>query len=282
MGRPDSPTVRRRELGLQLRQLRLAAGMTADEVASRMEVSAAKISRIETGARGVSIADLRFLSDLYGVPAQDRDRLLDLNRESKQRSWWQEYGLPATLTPYIGLEESAAGLLQYETSFVPPLLQTEAYARNLTAGAAPWLTDKQVEQYVSVRLTRQALLRAAQPPELWAIIDEAALHRLVGGPTVMREQLAALVDQSRPRNVTLQVIGFEAGAHAGVDSAFTLLQLREVTDVVYVEGLIGEFYLQKSNDLARYRRAFDHLRAVALSPQDTRDRIQSVALALPA
>jgi transcriptional regulator with XRE-family HTH domain len=276
-----SPTVRRRELGARLRHLRLAADLSIDDVATRMEVSPAKVSRLETGARGVSINDVRVLCDVYQVSPEERDRLLNLARESRRRSWWQEYGLPESVQTYLGLEDAAVSMLQYETSLVPALLQTEDYARAVTNGSGPWLSDDEVEQFVRARLTRQALLAGERPPDLWAIVDEAALHRLVGGPETMRQQLTALVEASRPPHVTLQVIGLEAGAHPGMDSAFTILELQEVSDVVYVEGLIGNFYLQSPNDLARYRRAFDHLQAVALSPKNSRDRIQAVVATLP-
>jgi transcriptional regulator with XRE-family HTH domain len=276
-----SPTIRRRELGARLRALRLAAGMTVEDVAGHMEVSPAKISRIETAARGVSLADVRFLCDLYRVDPEDRDRLISLTRESKRRSWWQQYGLPESLATYVGLEDSAVSIQQYETSFVPPLLQTEEYARALTSGAAPDISAEQVDQLVQARLTRQGLLTSAEPPELWAVVDEVALHRLVGGPDVLRAQLETLADRSRPRNVTVQVIPLEAGAHPGMDSAFTILHLEEVSDVVYVEGLIGNFYLQSPADIVRYRRAFDQLRAIALSPRDSRDRISALAGTLP-
>jgi transcriptional regulator with XRE-family HTH domain len=277
-----SPTVRRRELGARLRTLRLATGMTVEEVAARMEVSPAKISRIETAARGVSLADVRYLCDVYQVSAEERDRLLALTRESKRRSWWQQYGLPELLSTYVGLEDAAVAIHQYETSLVPPLLQTEDYARALTTGAAPDAGAEQVDQLVQARLTRQSLLVSEAPPELWAVVDEAALHRLVGGAEVMRAQLEALADRTRPRNVTVQVIPLEAGAHPGMDSAFTILHLEEVSDVVYVEGLIGNFYLQNPADIARYRRAFDQLRAIAMSPRDSRERISTVADTLPA
>ena len=276
-----SPTVRRRELGARLRALRTAAGMTVDDVAARMEVSPAKISRLETGARGVSVADVRFLCELFEVSTEERDRLLNLTRESRRRSWWQEYGLPESVATYIGLEDAAVSIHQYETSLVPPLLQTEEYARALTSGAAPDASDEQAEQLVQARLTRQALLDADRAPELWAVVDEAALHRLVGGPEVMRAQLAALIERSRRPRITVQVVTLEAGAHPGMDSAFVLLHLEEVTDVVYVEGLVGQFYLQSPTDLARYRRAFDQLRAVALGPRETRDRIAAIARGLP-
>jgi transcriptional regulator with XRE-family HTH domain len=276
-----SPTVRRRELGARLRVLRTGAGMTVDDAAARMEVSPAKISRIETGARGVSVADVRFLCDLYRVSAEERDRLLNLTRESKRRSWWQQYGLPESVTTYIGLEDAAVSIQQYETSIVPPLLQTEDYAYALTSGTAPDASDEHVRQLVQARLTRQELLTSEQPPDLWAVVDESALHRQVGGPAVMRSQLEALADRSRPKNVVVQVIPLEAGAHPGMDSAFTILHIEEVSDVVYVEGLIGNFYLQNPTDITRYRRAFDQLRAIALGPRESRDRLAAIASTLP-
>lgn len=272
-----SPTVRRRELGARLRALRTEHGFTVEDVAERMEVSPAKISRIETAARGVSLADVRFLCDLYRVSTDERSRLLTLTRESRRRSWWQQYGLPESLSTYIGLEDAAASIQQYETSIVPPLLQTEDYARALVSGVGFDAPPERVDQLVGVRLARQQLLSAESAPTLWAVIDEASLHRLVGGPDVMRAQLDALADRSRAHNVTLQVIPYHAGAHPGVNSSFIILHLEEVKDVVYVEGLIGNFYLQNPDDVARYRRTFDELRAVAAGPQESRKLIQAVA-----
>ena len=277
-----SPTVRRRELGARLRALRLESGLTVEDVAGRMEVSPAKISRIETAARGVSVADVRFLCDLYEVSREERDRLLSLTRESRRRSWWQQYGLDDSVATYVGLEDAAVAIQQYETSLVPPLLQTEDYARAVTAGAGPWLSEDEVEQLVATRMTRQALLAPDRSLELWAILDEVALRRLVGGGRVMRAQLDQLAERSRSSRVTVQVIPLEAGAHPGMDSAFAVLQLEAVSDVVYVEGLMGYFFLQNQGDVVRYRRAFDQLRAVALSPSDSRDRMRSVAATLPA
>lgn len=277
-----SPTVRRRELGARLRALRTETGLTVEDVASRMEVSPAKISRIETAARGVSLADVRFLCDLYEVSARERDRLLSLTRESRRRSWWQQYGLDDSVATYVGLEDAAVAIQQYETSLIPPLLQTEDYARAVTAGAGPWLSEDRVEELVAARMTRQALLAPGGTLELWAILDEAALRRLVGGARVMRDQLDQLAERSRSSRVTVQVIPLEAGAHPGMDSAFAVLQLETVSDVVYVEGLMGYFFLQNQGDVVRYRRAFEQLRAVALSPSDSRDRMRSVAATLPA
>jgi transcriptional regulator with XRE-family HTH domain len=278
--RATSPTVRRRELAARLRRLRLDAGLSLEDVAERMEVSAAKVSRMETGARGVSAADIRFLAGLYRLPADVLDGLLVLSRESRQRSWWQRYDIPDNIATYVGLEDAAVGINLYQTSFVPALLQTEGYARAVTAGTTLDIPEDQVEQRVQARLARQGLLTSDQPPELWAVLDEAALHRLVGGPAVMREQLRAMVEGSRRSNVTVQVIPLAHGAHPGMDSTFTILEFDAVADVVYVEGLIGRFFLQTPADLTRYRRAFDQLRAIALGPRESAQLIKSVATRL--
>jgi transcriptional regulator with XRE-family HTH domain len=255
--------------------------MTVEDVAIRMEVSPAKISRIETGARGVSVADVRYLCDLYQVSAEERDRLLNLCRESRRRSWWQGYGLPESVATYTGLEDATVSIHQYETSLVPGLLQTEAYARALTSGIMLDAPAETVDQIVQARLTRQGRLAEPQPPELWAVLDEAALRRVVGGPDTMREQLKKLADSSRASNVTVQVIPLEAGAHPAMDSAFEILHLEKVSDVIYVEGLLGHFFLQSPADLIRYQRAFDQLRAIALGPRDTRTLIGDLADRLP-
>ena len=276
-----SPTIRRRELGARLRSLRQAANLTVEDVAARMEVSATKISRLETAARGVSIPDVRALCDIYQVSSEDRDRLLALTRESRRRSWWQQYGLPDSLATYIGLEDAATSIHQYETSVVPGLLQTEDYARAATSGALPDATGDAVEHIVSARLARQKLLRTESAPELWVVLDEVALHRIVGSVTTMREQMAALVERSKHRKVTVQVVPLDAGAHPGVDSAFEILHLEDVSDVVHVEGLLGSFFLQSPADLVRYQRAFDQLRAIALSPRSTRTLLTKFAEGLP-
>lgn len=281
--RASSPTVRRRELAARLRELRLTAELTIEDVAARLMVSPTKLSRLETAARPASLRDVKDLSDVYEVSPDERERLMTLARDSRRRSWWQQYDLPDTLATYVGLEAAAVSIHQYETSLVPPLLQTEEYAHAVTSGTTLDIAADQVDQRVQARLTRQGLLSSVPPPELWAVVDEGALHRLVGGPATMRSQLAALADRSRLPNVTVQVIPLEAGAHPGMDSAFTVLHLQEATvsDVVYVEGLIGRFYLQNPGDLARYRRAFDQLRAIAMSPRDTRERIAAIAATLP-
>jgi transcriptional regulator with XRE-family HTH domain len=274
--RSASPTLRRRELAARLRDLRVRAGLTAEDVAGRMLVSPAKISRIETGARGVSLRDVRDLCGIYGADADECAHLSALVREAKQPSWWQRYDLPNAT--YVGLESAAATILDYESTVIPGLLQTEEYARAVTEGSLCDAGPEIVRQRVEARLTRQRLLTQDSPPLLWTVVDEAALHRVVGGPGVMSAQLEALVDRAALPNVTVQVIPFEAGAHPGMDSTFIVLHLdEEVPDVVYIEGLVGNLYQESPADLARYRRAFDQLRAIALSPKESVLRISAVA-----
>jgi len=271
-----SPTVRRRELGARLRALRTEHGFTVEDVAERMEVSPAKISRIETAARGVSLADVRFLCDLYQVSTAECETLILLTRESKRRSWWQEYGLPDSVATYVGLEDSATSIHQYHTSLVPGLLQTQSYATAVTSGILPDAPAETVNQIAQARILRQGRLAEANPLELWAVLDEAALCREVGSAEIMREQMEELIARSRRPNVTVQVIPLSAGAHPGMDSSFEILHLEEVSDVVHVEGLVGTFFLQNARDLSRYRRAFDQLRAIALSPRDTRGLVDDL------
>lgn len=276
MAQASSPTIRRRELATRLREMRLAAGLTIDDVATRLMVSGTKLSRLETAARPASLRDVRDLCDLYEVSPEERERLMTLARDSRKRSWWQQYDLP--YSTYVGLEASAVGILQYTTSIVPGLLQTEDYAHAVTEGILYNTPPDVVEQRVQARLTRQSLLSSEQPPRLWAVIDEAVLHREVGGPDTLRAQLEHLTEQSRRPHITVQVIPFEAGSHAGMDSSFTILQLDEgVSEFVYVEGLLGDHYLESAVDLTRYSRVFDHLCAAALGPKDTRARIAAVA-----
>lgn len=276
-----SPTVRRRELSARLRALRLAAGMKIEDVAEQMGVSPAKISRVETAARGASLADVRFLCDLYQVPTEERDRLLALTRESNKRSWWQQHGLPESVATYTGLEDAAVTIGLYETSLIPGLVQTEPYARAVTAGIMTNTEPADIDKIVEARLIRQGRLSEVHPPEFWAVLDEAALHRVVGDPGVMRDQLEHLADRGREAHVTVQVIPFSAGPHPAMSSSFIILQLEEVSDVVYVEGLFGHFFLQSPADLTRYRRTFDHLRALALSPRASEDLIRATASTLP-
>jgi transcriptional regulator with XRE-family HTH domain len=268
-----SPTVRRRELGEQLRMLRNEQGLTVEQVAERLLCSPSKISRMETGQRNATLRDVRDLCVLYGITQQaDRDRLMTLAREARQQGWWQSYDL--SYKTYAGLEFEATAIDDFQSSVVPGLLQTPEYARAGHLGTFPVLGPDEIERQIEAKLTRQEILtRTERPPEFRTVLDEAVLHRLTGGPDVMKAQLGRLVEASRLPNVTIQVIPFAVGAHPGVESNFNILRLPAASGVVFVEGLSGSTYLERSEDLERYGQVFAILQGVALSPQDSIDLI---------
>jgi transcriptional regulator with XRE-family HTH domain len=264
-----SPTVRRRELGALLRALRNERGLTVDQVATSLMCSPSKVSRMETGHGAATPRDIRDLCDLYGVTGQaDRDRMMRLSHEGKQQGWWQSYDLP--YSTYVGLEAEAEAISDFQSSVVPGLLQTADYARAGHEGTMPRLDAAEIERRIRAKLTRQRLLTQPNPATFKAVLDEAVLHRVVGGPRVMETQLDRLVIVAGWPNVTLQVIPFTVGAHPGLESNFNLLELPGLTPgVVFVEGLIGSVYLEKAADLDRYLKIFECLQTIALSPKDT-------------
>jgi len=270
-----SPTVRQRELGKRLRDLRLRHDLTVEAVAERLLCSATKISRLETGARRPSLRDVRDLCSLYQVDDSTSAELMSLARGAREEGWWARYE-DLNLYPYIGLEEAAVAITAYSMYYVPALAQTEDYARAIIKGIAPKIAADIHEQRVEVRMRRQLRLEQENPPRYRMLVDEAVLHRQVGGSSVMVVQLERLLEMERRRNVTIQVIPFDAGAHAAQDSAFVFLEFDEESDllpVVYVEGLIVGQYYERRSDTARYREAIDSLRDVALSPRDSLVRI---------
>jgi transcriptional regulator with XRE-family HTH domain len=282
MVRGPSPTVRRRRLAGELRRLRDEANLTIDEVAEKLECSASKISRIETGNVGVTPRDARDLLELYGVPEDKRDALVQLAREARQKGWWHAYNEVFTGS-FVGLEQDATSLHTHQALLVPGLLQTERYTRAVHRAIRPDVQESEVDRRVKARMERQRLLTDHNPPEYWAVIDEAVLNRTVGGPAVMREQLSHLVDLAGLPNVTLQVVPFTAGEHAGMEGSFLILGFPEQADpdVVYVEYTTSGVYLEQPSDVRRYTVMFDHLRATALKPDDTVAMIKRAAERLP-
>jgi transcriptional regulator with XRE-family HTH domain len=267
-----SPTVRRRELGALLRKLRNEQGFTVEQVAERLLCSPSKISRLETGHRNATLRDVRDLCDLYGITAKaERDRFMTLAREARQQAWWQSYDL--TYSTYAGLEFEAVAIDDFQSSVVPGLLQTPDYARAGHLGTLPRLSPEEIERQIEAKLTRQQVLARAEPPRFRAVLDEAVLHRLTGGPHVMTAQLGKLIEVSDLPNVTIQVIPFAVGAHPGVESNFNILTLPATSGVVFVEGLVGSIYLERPEDLERYDRVFEYLQRVALGPRDSIDLI---------
>ncbi|GAB2576738.1 helix-turn-helix transcriptional regulator [Streptomyces capparidis] len=274
-----NPTVRRRRLGAELRKLREAKGMTAEEVATRLLVSQSKISRLENGRRSISQRDVRDLCQVYGV--EDRrivESLMTMAKESRQRGWWHAFGdIPYSV--YIGLEAEAASIRTYHSLVVPGLLQTRAYAEAVVRGTGPENSPEQVHRQVEVRMKRQERIHGSEQVRFWAVLDEAALRRAVGGPQVMREQLEHIGELSTLPHVTVQVIPFAVGAHPGMTGAFSLLEFQEATDsdVVYLEGVTSDLYLEREADVHLYTVMYEHLRAEALSPEQSRVLIAQVA-----
>lgn len=280
MASEQSPTVRRRRLALELRRLREAAHLTCEEVAEHLECSASKISRVETGRVSVSPRDVRDMLKLYGVPEQQRDSLVQLSRDSRQKGWWHAYS--DTINPqfatYVGLESAASEIRVYEVNLIPGLLQTEDYARTMIRSGAMNGSFEDVERKVALRMARQPALTRNDPPMLWTVVDEAALRRRVGGAELMRAQLEHVLELSALKNVAMQVIPFGAGAHPAMGRPFVILVFPERIDpdVVYLEDLTSAFYLEDVDEVDRYNVFFNHLRATALSFDDSAALVTSV------
>ncbi|PRX51165.1 helix-turn-helix protein [Prauserella shujinwangii] len=270
MTRGHGPTVRRRRLASELRRLREAAELTIDEVGEKLECSASKISRIETGHVGVTPRDARDMLELYGITGDEQEALVQLAREARKRGWWQAYNEVFT-GAFVGLEADASSLRAFQALLVPGLLQTERYARAVIRAMRPDAPEAEVERRVAARMARQQLLADPSPPEYWAVIDEAVVHRVVGGADVMAEQLARLVEVGQLPHVTIQVVPFGAGAHPGMEGPFLILGFPEQIDpdVVYVDSTTSGLYLEMAADVRRYSLMFDHLRAAALKPDDS-------------
>jgi transcriptional regulator with XRE-family HTH domain len=268
-----SPTVRQRELGARLRQLRMELGLTVEDVGEKLLCSATKISRMETATRRPSLRDVRDLCGIYGVDEPTSAELMDLARKAREQSWWNEYD-DLGLNPYIGLEEAATSITSFTTYYMPGLLQTEDYARAIIKGIAPKIDPRILQQRVEVRLRRQQLLEQDTPPRYRVLLDEAVLHRRVGGSAVMVAQLDKVLEMERDGKATVQVIPFDVGAHAAQDSNFVLFDFDEsLPSVVFVEGLINHQFQERKGDLDRYREAVEYLRDSALSPRDSVLRI---------
>ncbi|MBO4160736.1 helix-turn-helix transcriptional regulator [Micromonospora sp. NPDC049081] len=273
-GPATGPTVLRMLLGAQLRRLREASGVTREGAGWEIRSSESKISRMELGRVGFKERDVADLLTLYGVTAAaDRDALLKLARDANSPGWWHRYGdvLPTWFQSYLGLEAAAALIRSYEVQFVPGLLQTPEYARAVVLLGHRGAAVEEVDRRVELRVQRQQVLHRPDPPQLWAVIDEAALRRPIGGPQVMRGQLTALIEATRSPHIRLQVIPFDAGGHAAAGGAFTILRFGDddLPDIVYIEQLTSALYLDKREDLDYYAAAMERLCVEATPPERT-------------
>jgi len=275
------PAVVRLILGAQLRRLRETARVTPDAAAWQIRASRSKISRMENGRVGFKERDISDLLQLYEVTdPQVVASMLALVTQANAQEWWATYGdiLPGWFEPYLGLEASAALIRAFDLQFVNGLFQTEPYARAVTTIGSRRAAASEIDRLVAVRMKRQKLLTAAEPPRIWSILDEAALRRPVGGTAVMRAQLARLAEVAELSHVTLQVIPFRAGGHDAAGGSFTVLRFSEadVPDIVYIEQLTGAQYLEKRSDVDHYLDVMNRLSATSLSPDGTVDFLAAV------
>jgi len=276
-----NPTVRQRELGVRLRQLRGGLELTVDQVAEGLLCSATKISRIETGKRRASLRDVRDLCQLYKVSQQETVQLMNLARQAREAGWWAQYD-DLEVGPYLGLEQEATALTFFSLHFVSGLLQTEDYARYMIKGVVPQIEPKILEERVEARMRRQQLLEQPVRPRVRILMDEAALRREVGGPAVMRDQLTKILQFSDEAKVIVQVIPFSAGAHASVDSNFTFFEFGDsaLSDLIHIEGLTGNLYVERPAAKDRYRESLDYLRGASLSVRDSMSLVSNLRDAL--
>lgn len=273
-GLAGGPFVLRMLLGAHLRRLREAQGVSREEAGWEIRASESKISRMELGRVSFKERDIEDLLTLYDVTdEEERARLLELARQANTPGWWHRYGdvLPSWFHSYLGLEAAASMIRTYEVQFIPGLLQSSEYARAVVllqhSGARP----EEIDRRVNLRMTRQKILTREEPAQLWAVVDEAALTRPIGGSKVMRGQIEALFELIEMPNVRVQIIPFEAGGHAAAGGAFTILRFAdpELPDVVYVEQLTSALYLDKADDVDTYTAAMERLCIEARPPAET-------------
>ncbi|HEY3733217.1 MAG TPA: helix-turn-helix transcriptional regulator [Streptosporangiaceae bacterium] len=273
-------TVRSRRLASELKHLREGAGLTGDQVAEEMGWSGAKVYRIEGDKVRVLVRDVTRLLRLYEIDGPHREAVLELARQARMKDWWHQYSgaIPEWFQFYVGLEAAASAMHGYDAELVTGLLQTEDYARAIMS-TAPERAAEDAERQMAVRMERRKRLTAADPLELWEVVNEAVVRREVGGSEVMRGQLRHLLEMSALGNVTVQVLAYDAGAHTAMHGSFTVMQFPEQVDpdVVYLEAQTGALYLEKTEDVRRYSLMFDYLRAQALSPEASRDLMTRLA-----
>ncbi|MFD0167105.1 helix-turn-helix domain-containing protein [Streptomyces decoyicus] len=266
-----SPTARRRRLAIELKKLREDHGLTCNQVGESLDWSGSKVNRMETGQGRVQPSDIDALCRFYNTTDELRELLKSLAKHSKMRGWWHAYGsaVPTWFSVYVGLEQAACNLRTYEAEFVPGLLQTADYARELHRATAQPSPDD-VEQMIAVRMERQALLTGPHAPDLWAILHESVLRHAIGNGDVMRAQFERLLKMAQLKNVTVQVLPFNSGSYPAT-GAYTMLGFpeQEDPDIVYRDGLTDAVYLEQPSDIAQYAKAFDNLRALSLSPQQS-------------
>ncbi|WP_204449235.1 helix-turn-helix domain-containing protein [Actinokineospora baliensis] len=271
--RKTTPTVRLRRLAAELRRLRGEAGMTREEVSERTGINSVTLYRIESAKARPQGRTLAAMLSLYEVDADLRAQLVALSKDASKQGWHQPFysELPDEYTAYISFEAEARSTRNYESLFIPGMLQTEDYARGVVRGVLPQHSPEDHETRVRARIARQTRLTGDKPLNFWAIIDEAALHRVVGSPEVMAAQCKHLAEVAVLPHVTLQVLPYSIGAHPGMPGSFVLLDFPDPmdTDLIYIETMGGDLFLESDEDVHRFSYFFDNLRALALGPTDS-------------
>lgn len=280
-GAQSGPTALRIVLGGHLRRMRAAAGISRSDAGWEIRSSESKISRMELGRVGLRERDVSDLLTLYGLDdEEERERLLSLAREANNPGWWHRFGdvLPSWFQSYIDLEGTAELIRLYDLQLIPGLLQTPEYTRAVVQLGRGSVPTEEVERRIALRLQRQEALTRPEPIRLWAVVDEAALRRPVGGITCIVDQLDHLIKVSEMPNVTLQVAPFGLGGHAAQAGAFTILRFREpdLPDKVYIEHLTSALYLDTPEELDQYTAAMEALCVAAPQPAKSRDFIMNI------
>ncbi len=272
---PAAPTVLRMVLGKRLRQLREQAGVSFDEAARAIEVTALTVRRMEKAEVGLRIPYVKELLRTYGVSGAEIEDFLSLAREANQPGWWHKFRdvLPEWFSAYVSLESEAAVIRLYEPQYVPGLLQTHDYAAALMRVGFPNASPEDVDRRVALRLRRQDLLVKPEAPAVWAILDETVLRRPVGGPAVMRAQLDRLAEATERPKVRIQIMRFAAGPHPGAFGPFHYFRFgfSELPDIVYTEGLAGAQYVDQPADVVTYLEVLDRMSVQAEPVARTRD-----------
>ena len=274
-----SPSVRRRRLAAELRRLREQAGFTAEQASSQLGWSKGRLNRWEANQwTRPDLSALRDLLRLYKITDEKQDAILELARLSRQKGWWADYKDLFGEGAFIGLEAEASSMRSYQPAIVPGLLQTADYATALIEGARMY-EPGEVQRRVDARLARQELLKQSPAPQLWAIIEEAVLHRLIGGPEVMTRQLQALVAANDQSHINIQVILNSSGAHAGLGGQFVILDFPSQVDpsVVFLDTPTESLLLERADQLSPYNLLYQHVGAAAVSPRESSALMQELA-----
>ncbi|MFJ8956137.1 helix-turn-helix domain-containing protein [Streptomyces sp. NPDC102381] len=272
-------TTRRRQLGATMRKLRTRKGLTLEEAGNLAGVSKATVSRYETQSGPVKWIVVDALCRAYATTDSEREAVVGLAKDAKQQGWWSSFtdSIPESMNLLLTLEDEAVREDHFCSVYVPGLLQTREYSTALQKANEVRLAQPEIERLVDIRMKRQAILDRPTPPHLWAVLDESVIRRVVGSPAIMKAQLDRLLEAGESANITLQILPFAKGAHGAALGSFVILGAAEAAlDVVYVDIHTGSLFLEKEEELTRYRLAFEYLRAQALDMEASAAVIQNV------